>query len=180
VAAVNRRGQRGVSLVELLVGLALLSVIAVLSAQLVIQSTKLIDTVATASRNPDQILATEWIRRDLYQALTVAGSVTGWDDGPLLITSQDGGWVVFAAVEGQLVRTQVPPGAAGVDTRTILRGLVGWRWRVEGGGIVEIELATLVNPEAYQNLPGNADRRAQRRTDRLVMAIRGLPGGRAW
>jgi type II secretory pathway pseudopilin PulG len=176
----SRRREGGTSLIELLVALALLGVVAVLSAQLVIQSTKLIDTVAAASRNPDQVLATEWIRRDLYEAVSVSGDLVGWSDGPLMIGLQNGRRVSLAVVEGGLVRTQVPPGTDSVDTRIILRGLVGWRWRVDDNGVVEIELATLVNPEAHQGLAAGRERRAERRTDRLVLALRGRPGGRAW
>lgn len=173
------KNQRGATLVELLVALALLGTVAVLSAQLVIQSTKLMDTVARASRNPDLVIAGEWIRRDLYEAVTVVGENLGWTGGPLVIVSQSGGWVVIAAFDGQLVRTNAPPGSS-PDNRIVLRGVVGWRWRVIDGGAVEIELQAYANPDAHENLTGAASHRVERQTERLTLALRGKPGGRAW
>lgn len=165
---------------ELMVALALLSSIAVLSAQLVIQSTKLMGTTARATRNPDLIIATEWIRRDFYEATSVMGSTLGWNDGPLVVVAQNGGWIAIAKVEGDLVRSHAPPGASVPDNRIILHGLAGWRWRVNGTTSVEIELNALANPQAYQNLTGAATHRVDRRTERLTLALRGKPGGASW
>jgi len=179
VAAV-KTSQQGVTLVELLVALALLSVIAVLSAQLVIQSTRLMDTAARASRNPDLVIATEWIRRDLYETVSVVGSGLGWSDGPLIAVAQNGGWVAIAPVEGLLVRTNAPPAGLPTDNRVILRGVVGWRWRVTDGASIQIELQAFANPDAHRNLTGAANYRLERRTERLSLALRGRPAGRGW
>lgn len=173
------RRQCGATLVELLVALALLGSVAVLSAQLVIQSTKLMDTVARASRNPDLVLAAEWIRRDLYGAVTVVGQDLGWTDGPLVVVTQGGGWIALAPFDGQLVRSNAPPGSL-PDNRIILRGVVGWRWRVNDGAAVEIELEAYANPDAHENLTGAASHLLDRQTVRLTLALRGRPGGRAW
>lgn len=172
--------ERGASLVELLVAMALLSTIAVLSAQLVIQSTKLMDTSARASRSPDLVLATEWIRRDLYEAVSVVGEDLGWADGPLVLVLQNGGWVAFSPFEGQLLRTNAPPGGLLPDNRVLLRGVVGWRWRVNDGGVVQIALEAFVNPHAHQNLTGAKSFQIERRTERLTLALRGRPGRAAW
>lgn len=172
--------QRGATLIELLVALALLSSIAVLSAQLVIQSTKLIDTTARASRNPDLVLATQWLRRDLYEATSVMGEDLGWTDGPLVLVTQNGGWVAVSTLEGRLVRTNAPPGSLIPDSRVLLQGVVGWRWRVQDDGAVQIALEAYANPHAHRNLTGAASYRLERRTERLTMALRGRPGRAAW
>lgn len=172
--------ERGATLVELMVSLALLSSIAVLSAQMVIQSTKLMGTTARATRNPDLIIATEWIRRDFYEAASVMGSTLGWNDGPLVVMAQNGGWTAMAVVEGNLVRSHAPPGTSTPDNRIILNGLASWRWRVNGTTSVEIELNALVNPQAYQNLTGAATYRVDRHTERLTLALRAKPGGATW
>jgi len=178
---VNRSdSQRGLSLVELLVALALLGTVAVLSAQLVIQSTKLMETSARASRNPDLVIATGWIRRDLYEAVSVVGGPMGWTGVPMVAMNQHGGWVAIAMVNGRLIRTEAPPGGAGTRDRVILNGVVGWRWRVDDGRAVRVELTTLVNPHAHENLTGAAANRLERRTERLFLALRGQPGGVAW
>ena len=176
----SARRQRGATLVELLVALALLSTIAVLSAQLVIQSTKLMGTTARASRNPDLVIATEWIRRDLYEAVSVVGENLGWSSGPLVAVAQNGGWVALAPFEGQLVRSSAPPGGVVPDNRVILRGVAGWRWRVNDGASVQIELQAFANPDAHQNLTGAASYKLERRTERLTLALRGKPWGGAW
>jgi hypothetical protein len=168
------------TLTELLVALVLLSSVAVLSAQLVIQATRLTHTVARSSRNPDMTIATQWIRRDLYEAVSVVGSTLGWRDGPLLMSAQNGGWVALAVVDGELVRSSAPPSGLAVDTRIILRGIVGWRWRVDDGATVTVEIEGLVNPQAHENLTGANSHRIARRTERLVFALRGKPGGRSW
>ena len=174
------RAERGATLIELLVALALLSSIAVLSAQLVIQSTKLIDTTARASRNPDLIIATEWIRRDVYEAVSVVGENLGWTDGPVVFVLQNGGWVALSPFEGRLLRTNKPPGSLLPDTRVLLRGVVGWRWRVTEGGAVQIALEAYANPHAHQNLTGARSFELERRTERLTLALRGRPGRAAW
>jgi hypothetical protein len=168
------------TLTELLVALVLLSSVAVLSAQLVIQATRLTGTVARSSRNPDLTIATQWVRRDLYEALSVVGTTLGWSDGPLLMSGQNGGWTGLAVVDGELVRTHAPPGGLNVDTRVILQGVIGWRWRVDLGSSVTVEISCLVNPQAHENLTGAPSHRVGRRTERLVVALRGKPGGRAW
>lgn len=174
------RTQRGATLVELLVALALLSSVAVLSAQLVIQSTKLIDTTARASRNPDLIIATEWIRRDVYEAVSVVGEDLGWTEGPLVLVLQSGGWVAVSPFEGRLIRSNQPPGGLSPDSRVLLRGIVGWRWRVTDGGAVQIALEAYANPHAHQNLTGARSFELERRTERLTLALRGRPGRTAW
>lgn len=174
------KGQRGVTLVELLVALALLGSIAVLSAQLVIQSAKLINVVARSSRNPDLVVAGQWIRRDLYETTSVVGSGLGWNEGPLVTVTQSGGWLAFAPVDGELIRSNAPPGMLPVDNRVVLRGVIGWRWRVVDFAAVEIELQTYINPEAHHQLTGAGFPKTERRTERLVLALRGRPGGVAW
>jgi prepilin-type N-terminal cleavage/methylation domain-containing protein len=175
-----RAGQRGTTLVELLVVLALLGTIAVLTAQLVIQSTRLMHTTAEATRNPDLVLAGEWLRRDLFEATAVVGGALGWTDGPLVLIGQHGGWVAFAAVDGTLVRTGVPPGAVPADGRVVLRGVEGWRWRLDDGRLIRIELEANVNPNADRDPTGSGTVKPERRTDRLGFALRGASGGRSW
>lgn len=173
-------GQRGVTLVELLVAIALLGGIAVLTAQLVVQSTKLIDTAASASRNPDLVIATEWVRRDLYEAVAVVGGTFGWTDTPMVAVAQHGGWVAYAMVDGALVRTNALPGGLPTDTRVLLRGVIGWRWRVDDGTAVRLELKAFANPDAHTNLTGAASHRIDRRTEKLTFGLRGGPGGARW
>jgi len=164
----------------LLVALALLSSVAVLSAQLVIQSTKLIDTSARASRNPDLIIATEWIRRDVYEAVSVVGENLGWTEGPLVLVLQNGGWVALSPFEGRLLRTNKPPGGLLPDNRVLLRGVVGWRWRVTDGRAIQIAIEAYANPHAHQNLTGAKSFQLERRSERLTLALRGRPGRAAW
>jgi hypothetical protein len=166
--------------VELLVALALLTAVAVVTAQLVIQSTRLMDTSARASRNPDLVLAMEWIRRDLYEARGVVGPGETWRDDPLVVTAQHGGWIAYAMVEGRLLRTDGVPGTSPAETRAVLNGVTGWRWRYDDSAAVLVELKAYANPHAHQNLGGNRSFRLERRTERLTFALRGRPGGAAW
>lgn len=178
MAAVNT--QRGATLVELLVALALLSSIAVLSAQLVIQATKLMDTAARASRNPDLVIATEWMRRDLYEAVSVSGDLRTWNDFPMAVMAQHGGWVAYGPSRGDLVRTDMPPGGLPHETRVLLNGVVAWRWRVLENSTLEIEIKSYANPHAHRNLAGRMDHRQERQSERLVFALRGRVMGGGW
>jgi prepilin-type N-terminal cleavage/methylation domain-containing protein len=181
VAAVtSKRRERGTTLIELLVSLALLSVIAMVTAQLVIQSTRLTDGAARTALNSNLVLAGEWLRRDTYEAAAVVGGATGWTDGPLVLVAQHGGWVAFAVVEGNLVRTDAQPGGSGTDTRVLLRGIEGWQWRVDAAASLRIEIEALANPGAHDDLTGVGFADPERRTERLTLALRGRPGGRAW
>ena len=66
------------------------------------------------------------------------------------------------------------------DTRVLLRGVIRWRWRVEDGSLVRLELTVLANPEAHRRLAETPFADVERRTERLALALRGRPGGRAW
>lgn len=181
MAAVTRSGpERGTTLVELMVSLALLSVVAVVTGQLVVQATRLTDRAARAAHNPSLGLAGEWLRRDVYEAATVVGGTAGWTDAPLVAVAQHGGWTVFAMVDGELVRTDAPPGSPTPDSRVLLRGVVGWRWRVDGSTSLRVEIEVLANPGAHRDLTGMGFVEPERRTERLTLALRGRPGGRAW
>lgn len=177
---IGREPQGGFTLVELLVAATLLTAVALLSAQLVVQSTRLMDTTARATRNPDLVIATQWIRRDLYEAVSVVGGTYGWTDNPLVVTAQHGGWVAFALVEGELVRTDARPGSVETETRVLLRGVLGWRWRIDDGRTLKLEFGALANPHAHENLTGAATYRVSRRTERLTFALRAKPGGASW
>jgi len=174
------RRASGATLVELLVAISVLGVIAVLSAQLVIQATKLMNTAARASLNPELVLAGEWLRRDVYRTVAVPGIDLTWFETPLVLTIQGGGTVSFGPSHGELVRTELPPGGGALDRRAIVGGVVGWRWRVDDGRVLEIEISSYANPHAHRNLAGRMTVHEERQTERLVLALRGRPGGRAW
>ncbi len=85
-----------------------------------------------------------------------------------------------AMVDGNLVRTNAPSGGVPTETRVLLRGVIGWRWRVDDGTAVRLELKAFTNPDAHHNLTGAASYRIDRRTEKLTLALRGRPGGARW
>jgi len=172
--------ERGTTLVEVLVTTALLTAVVVLGGQMVIQSARLVDTVARSSRNPDLVIATEWLRRDLYEAVSVTGWGIGWNEDPLLVSRQDGGVIAVAVVNGELIRTASVPGSAVPDARVLVRGVIGWRWRLDDQAVVRIVLETYANPAAHHNLTGAASYRLERRSETLTLALRARPSRRAW
>lgn len=172
--------QRGTSLVELLVVLALLTTMVVAASQLVVHSMRLLETVGRSVRNPLVVHVTGRIRNDVQGALAVVDPDQVWVDGPLVLRTRDNRLLELAEAGGVLVRRTTTLDELVIEERVLLRGVTAWWWSSPEPGVVDLRIAYLVNPASEHAANPAARYAGERRTERLRFAIRGAGGGAGW
>ena len=166
------KGQRGFTLPELLVVLALLGIIGAVATGLLLELARLDATLGRATRAPlvDPTLAR---LQDDVRAAVAAGATPAWSSAPLVLLREDGSRVRYRAAGGVLERHV----ADGADRpwRPAGSGLAfsRWRFRVAGGGVLEVEI------EAARPGWGGEGAAEVPLRERLWIALRG-GGGRTW
>jgi prepilin-type N-terminal cleavage/methylation domain-containing protein len=178
VAAVNSR--QGTTLVELLVVLALVSIMVVAGAQLITHSVRLLGAAGRAVRNPVMVYVNERIRRDLQEAAGLTAVETVWSENPLEIRTRTGSIVRYSLFDGNLVREVVSPAGGSVDGRVLLRGATSWWWRSPAPSVVDINIGRLVHPPPESISSRVIGSKQERRIENLRFAIRGGWGGAQW
>lgn len=174
------RAARGTSLVELLVVLALLSVMVVAASQLVIHSIQLLGATGRSVRNPILVHVTNRLRNDVQEAAGVTTIVDVWTEDPLELRTRSGGRIRIGFENGNLVRRAVAPGSGDIEERVLLRGVVSWWWRSPATGVVDLNIGYLVNPETEHRSAREVGYASERRNENLRFAIRGGGEGSRW
>ena len=171
---------RGTSLVELLVVLALLSVMILVGAQLVVHSMELLGATGRAVSNPLVVHVTSRLRHDVQEAAGLLRQEPIWSEEPLVLITNDGRFVSIGREGGNLVRIQMTAIGATPDRRVILRGVTAWWWRTPVRGVVDLNVTYLVNPEPERQSSREVGYGLERRQENLRFAIRGGGGGTRW
>lgn len=176
----TKRGHLGTSLVELLVVLALLSVMVIAAAQLVVHSMQLLGATGRAVRNPLVVHVTSRIRHDVQEAAGLKHHEWVWSSEPLTLVNHDGSSVSLALEGGNLVRSKTGGAGSSAESRVVLRGVTGWWWRSPVDDVVDINITYLVNPVAERQVSRAAGYGLERRQENLRFAVRGGGGGTRW
>jgi hypothetical protein len=172
---VRRTG--GYSILELVVALALTSLVVLVGLQFIAESMILYRDAGRAVRNSPLPLAMATVRRDIQDASGVATvAITGWSDHPLHLVKWDGEHVSLAVVEGALVRFVIGPMGEPVSRRVLIRGVTAWWWRAANHSTLDVRITVLENPDPT----AGARSRVNRRTEVRRFVLRGSPGGRTW
>lgn len=175
-----RRHPGGTTLVELLVVLALLSLMVLATADLIVHSVKLLGAVGRAARNPLVVQVNERLRRDVQGAAWLFGGEGIWSEGPLVLRGQEGGRLRLVLVNGELVRTSEAAGGGAAAEQVLLRGVTAWWWRSPSPGVVDISFTYLTAPPPESRASRESGFELERRTETLRLAIRGGGGGWRW
>jgi hypothetical protein len=168
-------GQRGTSVVELLVTLGLVSVVILAAAQLIGEAIRVAHGTRVATPSADEAALAALLRRDVQGA---AGSVlqpTSWGQQPLEMVTWAGGRVRYAVEDESLVRETFAVTGAVSSRRVIARGVESWWWRLVTPRAVEVRVSLL--PGAGR---ASSAANAGRRTVRRMFTFRGWPDGRSW
>jgi hypothetical protein len=128
--ATHRDGQAGLTIVEMLAVLALLSLTLGLTFELWQHALIVGDAAARALRNPSSVLLTARFRSDVHQAQEVPVAAE-WQTGALELVGSDG-VVTYRCVEDHL-RREAPDGVV-----VLLGGVTEWRWRGPTPHVVEL------------------------------------------
>ena len=171
---------RGTTLVELLVVLALLSIMVLVAADLVVHSVQLLGATGRSVRNPILVHVTSRLRNDVQEAAAVTNPDTMWSEDPLVLATRTGGLVHIGVEDGNLVRRNVMPGSGTVEERVLLRGVTSWWWRSPEAGVVDLNIGYLVNPAPERRISRDPGYGLERRKENLRFAIRGSGGGTRW
>lgn len=176
-----RRGQRGTSLVELMVVLALLAAMVLVASELVAQSLRLQGAVGRSIRNPLLAHVTGRLRVDIQGSLGVLDEDTIWRDDPLVLRTRDHRLLHYLEADGALVRRTTDLDERLIEERTLMRGLTAWWWRSPVEGVVDLRFGYLVNPFSEHAVARAVGSARERRTESLRFAVRGSwEGGPGW
>ena len=171
---------RGTSLVELLVVLALLSMMVLVAAQLVVHSMELLGATGRAVRNPLVVHVTARLRHDVQEAAALQRQEWVWCEEPLVLVSHDGSLVRIALEDGSLVREKTGGAGDPPNRRVILRGVTSWWWRSPVENVVDLNITYLANPAPERQVSRDVGYGLERRQENLRFAIRGGGGGTRW
>lgn len=161
----------GYSVAELLVALALTSLIILIAGQLLVASIRVADR---SRRELDPLslvnVATE-LRADIHRsAAALAALDEGWQTGALELVGWDGTRVRYLLDGDRLVRETLGVVGQPSSRRSVAAGVASWWWRPVSPGTLEIRLS--VEPVGATA--------AGRQTLARRFAIRGWPDGRSW
>jgi len=172
--------QRGTTLVELLVVLALVAIMVVAAAQLITYSIGLLGAAGRALGNPMMVHVNERIRRDIQEAAGLAAVEMIWSDDPLRIRMHTGEIVAYSVVNGNLVREVVSAAGETNDERVVLRGVTSWWWRSTAPSLVDVNIGHLLYLPPEYNASRKIGYDRERRVENLRFATRGGWGGAQW
>ena len=176
----SHRPGRGTSLVELLVVLALLSVMVLVASDLVVHSMKLLGATGRSVRNPLVVHVTSRLRHDVQEAAGLQREQWVWCEEPLVLVKHDGSFVRIALEDGNLVRETAGGSAGPSDSRVILRGVTSLWWRMPVEGVVDLNIGYLVYPAPESQASRDVGYGQERRHENLRFTIRGGGGGTQW
>jgi len=172
--------RRGTTLVELLVVLALVSIMVVAGAQLITHSIGLLGATGLAVRNPIMVNVNERIRRDVQEAAGLGVVELIWSEEPLEIHTRTGSTVRYSVVDGNLMREEVSAAGSSPEERVLLRGVTSWWWRSTAPAVIDINIGHLVHPPPESISSRVVGYKQERRIENLRFAMRGGWGGQRW
>lgn len=171
---------RGTTLVELLVVLALMSIMVLVAAELVTQSIRLLGATGRAVRNPMLVHVETRLRIDVQEAAGLVAIEDIWSEDALALLTRTGSFTTFEVNEGTLVRRTFNPGTEEVEEHVLIRGIISWWWRSPAPNVVDINIGYLLLPPPEKHVSGQVDYTKERRIETLRFAIRGGGGGHRW
>jgi len=134
------------SLVELLVSLALISVVFLAAGPLIVQSIRVFGAAGRSLRDPDAVLAGAWLRQDVHSAYSV-----GFGSGnKMILRIPEGMQVCYEQSGSSLIRKVYSAKGEVLSRQMIVPKLLGWSWG-KARGCVHVNLYLLSHME-----PGRA------------------------
>ncbi|MEM7586992.1 MAG: prepilin-type N-terminal cleavage/methylation domain-containing protein [Acidobacteriota bacterium] len=150
------RGEKGFSLLEMIVSLAVLAIALSITSRLLLESQLRLAHSAERALDPESTLALKQIRADIRAASVVYGD-SQWSWESLRLGGHPAGALRYERMGTDLVRRL--GGSLGQPTtdRTVLRNVTVWRWRISSAAplqLVEIELGHRETPRLGSRAAG--------------------------
>ncbi len=173
--------ERGATVVELLVSLALISVVFVAAGPLILQSIKLFDATGRSLTDPSASLVGSWLRRDIHSAASLHSWSDEWGNETLVLLSHDKEIITYEVDDSSLIRRRLDLAGELIDRRVILRNITYWRWRALQGFVdVQIVLPGHVDPTRAALIRDRQRATAStQKIENFSFSLRGR-GGRTW
>jgi prepilin-type N-terminal cleavage/methylation domain-containing protein len=176
VAAV-KPGVRGYSVIELLIALALVTIIILGASQLVAESVVLFSRAGRSVRSPTLTLTMATLRRDVQDSAGLAVAVPlSWTQNPLELMTWDGRRIRINHDGDALVRETYDLLGQPAGRRVLTRGITAWWWRASNPWTFDLR----VTATAVTDPVSGGRSSAVHRTETRRFVLRGAPGGRSW
>lgn len=170
----RRTARDGFALLELVIGMAIASLLLLLAAQLLHEvSLAFLDTTRE-SWEPQPRLAAVFLRRDVRAASGVVAGPPFYTTAPLVLGEAVASLVRYEVEGKTLWRVVSDAGGMEIGRRAVLEPIESWRWRQPAAGLVEIEYVVAEN-NTRSLLAGGRERlqaSTRPRTTHLLVAQR--------
>lgn len=170
----SRQLARGYTVAELVVTLALTTLIMLVALQLIVEAVGL---ARRGDRRLDPIrivTVMSSLRKDVHGAVAVGGLVDiGWQNGPLDLAGWDGSRVRYALEGDRVIRESRDSLGRAAGRRVVAAGVAAWWWRPLNFRTVEVRLTIAPQTSVGASIEG-------RHTQTRIFAVRGWPDGRSW
>ncbi len=177
-------GGRGFTVIEAVVSLALTSLFLLLAAQLLRDTQRASLATRRQALDPTPRHVAQYLRNDVHGArgtVRLRGSASQlWSRGPLTLRLADGSSVRYQKTADQVGRALFDAGGAPAGERTLMRGVVSWRWLQLSSDLVEVEVGFRRRPDGDALSRSVSEPRSSIETLRMRIAMRAAPGRRSW
>jgi hypothetical protein len=179
---VSARADRGFSLAEVLVVLALFFMIVWSAWPLWDQAQRILQQASVALLQPDFEPAAAHLRNDVQGARGLGAAPSDWSDQPLLLRMAEGTLVRVGVRDGALERQETDTTGGVLASRVLFPAVSSWRWRAVTPRLVDIEITHAGISEIRPAAPSSVGkpRPAPQVTEHLRFALRGEAEGRSW
>jgi hypothetical protein len=163
----------GFTVAELLVALALTSLIVLISLQLIVEAVGLVRR-SERRLDPNRIVTVMAnLRQDIHGSVAIDGIDIGWQSGPLDLAGWNGGRVRYLLEGDRVIRESRDSLGATLGRRVVAGGVIAWWWRPLD--LETLEVRVTVGPDHPAARAGES-----RHTETRCFAVRGWPDGRSW
>ena len=174
--------QRGATLIELVVALALVSIVFMAAAPLVVQSARLFGAAGRTLADPDVDLIGAWLRRDVHRADSITSVQNSEEERPEFVLGMQDGTLVTWKLEGDSLVRMKESGEGEVLRRiVVLQRVRSWSWFAAQGCLnVSLGVGAHIDPGKsvlFEEVEKTAGERSK--TVDFCFSLRGA-GGRSW
>lgn len=121
-------GERGYSLLELIIALALVSTTLIIASEMLLARERQLARAVRVANRMSAEQALHQLRRDLRTGVSILGTASAWQEGPLVIAQADGVVITWSLIDDSLMRGR-SDASGSQGTRPMLDRMTGFRWR---------------------------------------------------
>lgn len=137
----------GTTLIELIISLALISVVFLIAGPLIVQSARVFNSAGKNLVDPDSVLLEGWMRHDVHSAISTFQLPQPEGTTDLVLVMRDGGFVTYGEEESAIVRKTFSKQRDLKSRHLVLPQLISWSWStVQGCIMVKVIIPSHIDP----------------------------------